>query len=313
MRALENPSMPRARPFTQADIEKRNAFGLGPRSAAPDFENTTRVSARHTWRFADAIKILKIKEHAKRRRCREELTFICKLYFLDKMAESQETPARKAQAFQHEKRWKKRRSFLWAQLKCSHIDGKRAQFILGRIRDVQLPMALEQEAWRQQAMTHGSLKKSYVSLQKKYARMSKRGRPQSYALTHLIQRLQALASGFCSSLTWCERNMPKELVSFIVSVLEEVKIDYVKFDDNPSKFRRLFIRPVWTNRSQKPLSDLLWDFPVSIPVQIHVTDSNQVSEAANQLRQAWINATDPDEERRLFRAWVRATPPYAST
>jgi hypothetical protein len=64
--------------------------------------------------------------------------------------------------------------------------------------------------------------------------------------------LQALASYYAPNLTWKRRNLPKELLAFILETLDVTKIKPPGFVENPSKFRRLMCKP---SRKSNPLRD----------------------------------------------------------
>src|SRR5262249_38806152 len=123
--------LPRASPFTQADVETRSQLiGLRqngePTTSKPvrptglpadigvrattewDFMGAVRHLARNC-DFNKAIDILNIRHIEKRARCADELMLICHFHQLVRKTEAQERPERKARAFQLAPRWQKTR------------------------------------------------------------------------------------------------------------------------------------------------------------------------------------------------------------
>jgi hypothetical protein len=216
--------VPRSKPVSQREIKAREKFGLGPvaaykqlrgdsgarkasgpgsGAASPSRPNSQQLLS---WDFNEPIEILRIKDDEIRRRCQEELTLACRTFFLEQFSEKQETPHRKAYSLKREKRWSKQRQQYLAELERVAKDGNLAsETLVRRVWAVQLPQALEQEVYRLKGTN--SLGQSVVFLREQYEKAaSSRGRVRSYALTHLVHRLQALASEHRPCLTRSGRN-----------------------------------------------------------------------------------------------------------
>ena len=253
-----------AKPFTQRDIEVRARVCFevlrekplcsphydlyvakikllhGPTRRATGHERQTPP----TWDFNEAVDILarhsRILTGKDRRDYCDQIDFICRLYRLERLVEAQETSAAKASAFQKERRWHKRRQRPRSQ------QGPR------------LPQALEQEAARLQA-TGKSADESFDMLRDRNKRASRPGRGTSHALIHTLQRLQMLASRYAPALTWAKRNIPTDLIIFLVTALDAAGIRPPDFGVNPSKFRSLMIKPPSkANRSRKSQTCMAW-------------------------------------------------------
>ena len=193
-----DPEMPRSSAFVESDLEQRQKFGFGPFERAP--------APRNFEIYDEALKTLAVKVDL-RSRCAEELDCIFRRYRLHKLVEQQETPGRKAQAFRKERRWRKQREH-------------------GRKRAPRLPVALEQEIWREvlkgrspdgalltdtdvARLTEGAL----AELSRK---PSNPGRIESYALMHAARGLQELASRYRREWAWASgERPPRQLVDFI--------------------------------------------------------------------------------------------------
>ena len=216
--------MPSPKPLSQRDVQAREELGLGRQ----------RKNSRQwpPWDFSKPIEILRIKAD-KKRRCNEELTFLCKTFFLEQLGEKQETPARKARSLQH---------------------------LVRRMRSVQLPQALEQEICRMQRQGD-SIEQSVATLQEKYRKASHRGRIKSHALTRLIHRLQGLASEYRPCLTWRSRNVPPDLIRFIRATLAVAGIRHAG-GNNPSKFRKHMVKPAKTTKSPAKAPELEIESPL---------------------------------------------------
>jgi hypothetical protein len=237
-------------PFTQREIETRIRLGFGPVPLKPvrsrcydlfvaNFELLNEAAPKainhihqvsSTWDFDEAVEILARRRGCRltgkkdRHNCRAQIAFICRLGELERLAETQETSGSKASAFQKERRWYKRRQ------RATSLPSPR------------LPQALEQEAARLQAA--GALPdESFVVLRDRYKSASGPGRGASRALVHTVRRLQALASYYAPDLTWTRRDIPPELITFLVATLDAVEINHPDFGVNPSKFRRLMLKP----------------------------------------------------------------------
>jgi hypothetical protein len=263
--------VPRCKPVSQREIKAREGFGLGPVAASSkrstgdkggalkdtglgaDAALSSKSKQLPSWDFSEPIKILEIRDDKSCIRCQEELTLACRTFFLEQFAEKQETPDRKACSLQREKQWRKRRQHDLAELEQAlrTKDGNLASTLVRRIRNVQLPQALEQEVYRLKATN--SQEHSVATQRKKYENAaSGRGRIKSHALTHLVQRLQLLASEHRRCLTWSGRNIPRDLIRFIRDTLAAAGIRPAG-DNNPSKLRQHMIKPPKNrNRQVKP-------------------------------------------------------------
>jgi hypothetical protein len=261
--------MTEAEPFTQYKIESRDTFGLfvdgQVRANAPRAADThePRYQIVCPWSFDEAINILtcqprcRIRAADDRARCKSELALIFHLYNLERLAETQETNASKSSAFQKALRWCRRRKRAIARLEqaVQRKDAKLAKSAIAELRAIPwLASSLEQEAAGLQAKG-ATLRESFMTLRNRYKRASRPGRVESHALTHAIHRLQSLASNYAPNLIWQKRNIPKELLAFILETLDVTQIKHPGFDENPSKFRRLLRKPPLSARSSNKTAD----------------------------------------------------------
>jgi hypothetical protein len=170
-----------------------------------------------------------------RKRCQEELDCILGLYRLEKLVEQQETPGRKAQAFQKEKRWRKQRE-------------------RGHKRAPSLPPSLLQEIWseilKDQSRYDALLTDTDVArlTGSALARLSQRpsnpGRIESYALMHAVRGLQELASRHRKEWAWATgERPPPRLVAFIRNTLESADIPCPD-DHNQDRLVALMVSPL---------------------------------------------------------------------
>jgi hypothetical protein len=255
--------MPHPSPFTQADIEARSRLTGLPKFARPAakgdvqpedvltpteiasieaevqkeiFEELTEVpgitptmlNVARNWDFSAAIDTLGLRDIDGIARCKNELILICINHKLAKRAEAEETPGRKARAFQLAPQKKRRqRPFL--------------------------PQSLQQEAVRALGRIPCSCD-DYALLQKKMMRMARRGRYKSWALRNTIHALQACAAAWNEKLIWDEngRSPPKPLLKFLVQVLRAAKIKRPDPDENYSKFVALMLRPRKPRQTEQP-------------------------------------------------------------
>ncbi len=201
--------MPRSLPFVESDLTKRQRFGFGP-------VNDPRALEKLDGNYDKALRSLGVG-NGLRKRCEEELDCILRLYRLDKLVEQQETPGRKAQAFQKEQRWRKQRE-------------------RSRKRAPRLPPGLLQELWRE--VLRGRSPDGALLTDVDVARLtgqalaelsqepSNPGRIKSYALTHAVRGLQGFASRYGKDLAWArgERPPPPQLVAFIRDTLASADI-----------------------------------------------------------------------------------------
>jgi hypothetical protein len=178
----------------------------------------TRQFARN-WNFSEAIDTLGLRHIDHRARGENELILICIVDKLSRSVEAQETPGRKARAFQLAPQKKRRqRPFL--------------------------PQSLEQEAVRELGRIPCS-RGDFAVLQKKMMRMARRGGYKSWALRNTIHALQACAASWNKKLVWDEnrRAPPKQLLKFLVQVLRAAGIQHPGPEENYSKFVSLMLRP----------------------------------------------------------------------
>jgi hypothetical protein len=171
-----DPEMPRSSAFVESDLEKRRKFGFGPFEPAP--------APRNFEIYDKALRSLGVSKDS-RERCEEELDRILRLYRLDKLVEQQETPGRKAQAFQKEQRWRKQRE-------------------RSRKRAPRLPPGLLQEMYSEvlrgrspdgALLTDADVARLTGSALAELSRKpSNPGRIKSRALMYAVRRLQDLAS-----------------------------------------------------------------------------------------------------------------------
>jgi hypothetical protein len=316
--------MPRPSPFTQADIEAGSRLTGLPRTAhpavkgdvrpedvlAPTEVNTIQAEVQEEinreltecpgitpamrrwaacWDFSAAMDTLGLRIED-RRRCEAELILICINYDLMLRAEAQETPGRKAQAFQLAPGWQRRRreeqklfwrnrQRLWRTLR--NADKKLAEQALWlwkreahrlweqrpwlsqsleqeaiRILESLEQEALEQEALEQEAVRRiPSSRDDFTLLQQEMKRRARRGRYKSWALRNTIHALQACATYYNKRLIWDETNPrapPKPLLKFLVQVLRAANIKPPDPEQNYSKFVSLMLRARKPTQVERP-------------------------------------------------------------
>jgi hypothetical protein len=181
-----------------------------------------------------------------RRRCEDWLILICVNHELMLLTEEQETPGRKARAFQLAPRWQKKRmqeqKLFWR--KARNLDKKLGEQAL-RLWEQRrwLPPSLEQESVR----TLGRIPRSrgdFALLRKQMMRMARRGRYKSWALRNTIHALQACATTWNKELIWDEGcHAPPKLLQFLDEVLRAAKIQRPNREEHYSKFVALMLRP----------------------------------------------------------------------
>jgi hypothetical protein len=225
--------MPRRPPFTQDDIRRRK-------------QQTPPKSD-----FNDALDILGVRCTERNQR-KTELNLICKLCKHVQLSEHQETPSRKAEAFQRADRWRRRQQKAWLDTRrvgAAYLtrDLSFVRAALDKEDEIKklewLPQSLEQEAARLQSKGL-SPEASFSTLRDSYKRKSRTGRHESASVKYTVHRLQAFACEIDAALAWTDRRrIPPKLIQFITSVLEEAKIRYPSSITNPAKFRRLMQRP----------------------------------------------------------------------
>jgi hypothetical protein len=273
--------VPRQPPFTLGDIKARERLGLGPIAApgkpvipptvAPGepaispYHEANKHSDPSPYEFSDALECLRIlslgsknrrayvPDAEPKRRHIDELTFICRSFELTLLADSQETPARKAEAFQRAIRWCRR----WER-GYEHLTRQRRA--TKELRDQErLPQALEQEAVRRQVVAamqeqprELSREDCFAELQDKYRREAKRGLKESHAsLSAVVHTLQDFACGIDPTLTWRGGKIQPTLIAFIEAIFEAVlknrpadavRVRFPEYARSPKSFRRLMRR-----------------------------------------------------------------------
>jgi hypothetical protein len=237
--------------LTQGDVEARARLGLGP--VRPEHIASSCDLDHPKSDYLDkALVILDIKNAEDRIRRIEQLKLICNLHKLIRLVEGQETDARKAEAFQRAPRWYKRRDQAARLLKKAdelEKSGKKnhtkplyekARSLLQSVPS--LPQALEQEAWRLQALGL-SRDESFGKLRDFHKQHSRAGRKASDALSFTVHALQAFAAS--KGLIWTEGRAPPKLIKFIAAVLRSAKIKDCKREliENRSRFLDLLLKP----------------------------------------------------------------------
>jgi hypothetical protein len=288
--------LPRPSPLTQADIKARSQLTGLPKFAAAkgdvqpkdlfqtevaftkvmteaDGSKRVRKEIRGlgritdemrqfagNWNFSAAIDTLGLRHIKDRRRCEDELILICVNNKLAMLAEAQETPGRKARAFQFAPRWQKERmqeqKSFWR--KAQNIEQSLAEefaeqdvrLALGRQalrlweKRPWLPQSLEQEAVRALGRIPQS-RDDFALLRKQMMQQIRKGGYKSWALRNTIHALQACAATWNKKLIWDKnrRAPPKQLLKFLVQVLRAAKIKHPNPKENYSKFVALMLRP----------------------------------------------------------------------
>jgi hypothetical protein len=177
----------RPRPITQFEIEARGKL----------------IAERPRWNFEGAQKILGLKTLKEKQTCTDRLVLCFQVYTLTRLARAQETAGRRAATYQQARRWHARRQ---RALKLSEraivlegegrsADAKRNR---GQAEQLwrttpQMPMALEQEAWRQALRTPKTIDECLSELAAVQKGRSRQGRSNDQSLRELIHRLQACA------------------------------------------------------------------------------------------------------------------------
>jgi hypothetical protein len=195
------------------------------------------------WNFSPAIDTLGVRHIQDRRRCEDELILICVVNRQVVLAEEQETPGRKARAFQLAPRVAKKLDLLAKEGRKAPYDGK-ALARCRQQRGLWLPQSLEQEGVR----VLGHIPRSrddFALLREQMTRMARPGCYKSWALRITIRALQVCAAAWNKKLVWNEnrRSPPKRLRKFLVKVLDAAEIDHPNPETNYSKFIALMLRP----------------------------------------------------------------------
>jgi hypothetical protein len=276
--------LPRPSPFTQADIKARSRLTGLPKDAGQPEEVPspievviTRADGRKeirglcgitdemrqfagNWNFSAAIDTLELVHKDRRARCENELILICINNKLARFAEEQETPGRKARAFQLAPRWQKQRTQeqkrFWRITQNIHkklakeFTEQEARLALYRLalrrweKRPGLPRSLEQEAVR--ALGHiPQSRNDFALLRKQMMQQVQRGGYKSWALRNTIHELRACAASWNKKLIWDKnrRAPPKQLLEFLVRVLRAAKIDHPNPETSYSRFVSLMLRP----------------------------------------------------------------------
>jgi hypothetical protein len=259
--------MPRREPVTSRDIEKRRAFGFGPRGAISMREgtpahcaNNDQISSRR-YNFDEALEILGLADaSAERKRAGErELDSIVRAHRLALRVEDEETPARKVEALHSAIRLYpdlERALHRIADTRLSEKDIKQALEQYQRKNGRRLPLSLEHEVIRLQLSSGHSFADCCQELRDRYRLKSKPGHNKTDALRNTIHRLQAFASAIRAELTWTKReaseqrrakaagrSIPADLIGFLIAVLDAAGIKHPDYEKSPSKLRRLMVRP----------------------------------------------------------------------
>ena len=178
----------------------------------------------------------------------------------------QETPGRKARAFQLAPRWQKARMQEWRKIEGT--DEKLAGQALRRWQKLPwLPQSLEQEAVRelrksleqeavrelgksleQEAVRElgyiPNTRQDFARPRKRMTQLARRGKYKSWALRNTMHALQVCAAGWNDNLTWREgKAPPQRLIRFLTRVLSAAEINYPNPETNYSKFTALMLRP----------------------------------------------------------------------
>jgi hypothetical protein len=105
-----------------------------------------------------------------------------------------------------------------------------------------LPQALEQEAWRLQALGL-SRDESFAKLRNFHKQHSRSGRKASDALSFTVHALQEFAAS--NGLTWTKGSAPPKLIKFIAAVLRSANIKKCgrELIENRSRFLDLLLKP----------------------------------------------------------------------
>jgi hypothetical protein len=195
--------------------------------------------------FSTAINTLSIRHYEKRARCRDEISLILHHDKLVRLAEAQETPGRKARAFQLAWRWHKAR-MREQELLSRHLrndETELADHAFRRLQKMSLPQSLEQEATQQLGRIPSS-RSDYALLRKRTMGPEPRGKYKSWALRNTIHALQACAAAWNKKLVWSTgRAPPERLIEFISEVLRAAGINHPNPTTNRSKFIALMGRP----------------------------------------------------------------------
>jgi hypothetical protein len=261
--------LPRASPFTQADIEARSQLIALRQNGEPTTSKPVRptgvpadtgVRVTTEWDFMGAVRhfalncnfntttdTLNVRHIEECARCEDELRLIYHFHELNRVTETQETPGRKARAFQLAWRWHKAR-IREQNLLLRHVQNGERQFAEQALRRWQnprlsLPQSVEQEAVRELGYIPNS-RSDYALLRERTMHSEPRGRHKSWALHRTIHALQACAATWDKKLIWSDgRAPPKRLIQFLVEALRAARIKHPNPETNRSKFIALMLRP----------------------------------------------------------------------
>jgi hypothetical protein len=257
--------LPRSKPLTRGQIERRRAFGFAPDTPTHDGNQTPSCP----YNFNEALECLGLADVSteRKRDYERQLDTITRAHRLAVRVEHEETPATKAEAFEGAIQSCERLGHIVdciADISLSEKGIKREleRYLLEEARLWRrLPAALAHELRRRQLLSNGhSLADCCRELRDHYRSKSKLGRNKTFALRNTIHRLQAFVSAIDKKLTWMDpdtrketglkrrakatgRNIPGDLIRFLTAVLDVAEIEHPSYENSPSKFRRLMIGP----------------------------------------------------------------------
>jgi hypothetical protein len=187
---------------------------------------------------------------------------IIRAHWLAVRVEDEESPASKAEAFHGAIRSCERLGHIVDRIADTSLSEKYSKRELEWYREEarllrRLPPALAHELMRRQQLSNGHpLADCCREIRDHYRSKSKLGRNKTYALRNTIHRLQAFVSAIDKELTWMNRreasspkrrakatgrNVPGDLIRFVISVLDAAEIKHPSNEGSPSKFRRLMV------------------------------------------------------------------------
>jgi hypothetical protein len=196
--------VPRAKPFTEADVKARSKVARSPAN------------------FDDAIRVLGVAEDDWLE-ATMHLETIFLNYDLEVLTEEQETPERKAAAI----------AIVRNRVKRQIKKGQTANIHRSENpHERRLAPALAMEVVRE--MQRGlALLDSLEILHAKYSKITRSGRRPSYALRNLIHMLEVFAT------TWNDNLEGGKLLNFLREALQAAQVRFPDLEENRSKFNRL--------------------------------------------------------------------------
>jgi hypothetical protein len=233
-------------------------------SAHGTVKHTSPKCKNNDHNFDEALEWLGLADvSAERKRDYErQLNEIIRAHRLALRVEDEESPAGKAEAFHGAIRSCERLGHIVDRIADTSLSEKYSKRELERYREEarllqRLPPALADELMRRQQLSNGhSLADCCRELRDHYRSESKPGRNKTYALRNTVHRLQAFASSIDKELNWMSRrqasgpkrrakatgrNVPGDLIRFVISVLDAAGIEHPSSEGSPSKFRRLMV------------------------------------------------------------------------